>query len=145
MSEILVSSTITWREILRNLFLILAFTVASVGSHSSLANAASINGTWSGSGYVQPSNGKRETVRCKVTYSQQSAKVYGVSAVCASPSTKIRQTGEVLMVNPNRYVGDFYNSDFDISGRVNVSISGNNQTVSFKSGSGHGSLSLSKR
>jgi len=123
----------------------MAVTVAAVAGHSDTSHAASLSGTWSGSGYVQPSNGQRESVRCKITYSRQSDKVFGVSAVCASPSAQIRQTGEVLMVNENRYVGDFYNSSYDISGRVNVSISGSSQTVSFKSASGHGSLSLSKR
>lgn len=128
---------------MRNHFLALA--LAAVAMTGTPAAAASIGGTWSGSGYVQPSNGQRETVRCRVTYSKQSDKVFGVSAVCASPSAKIRQTGEVLMVNPNRFVGDFYNSSYDISGRVNVSINGNRQTVSFKSASGHGSMTLSKR
>lgn len=130
---------------MRYLFLALAFTALAVTGHASPILAASINGTWSGNGYVQPSNGQRESVRCKVTYSQQTDKVFGVSAICASPSAKIRQTGEVLMVNENRYVGDFYNSEFDISGRVNVTISGSSQTVSFKSHSGHGSMSLNRR
>jgi hypothetical protein len=136
---------IMWSAILRTPFLALACAVVAITGYSAPSHAASLSGTWSGNGYVQPSNGQRESVRCRVTYSQQSDKVFGVSAVCASPSAKIRQTGEVLMVNESRFVGDFYNSDFDISGRVNVSIIGNSQTVSFKSSSGHGSLSLQKR
>ncbi len=108
-------------------------------------SAASLSGTWSGGGYVKPSGGKRERVKCRVTYRKQSSKVFSVSAVCASKSNKIRQSGEVLKVSSTRYVGDFYNSDFDISGRVRVKISGSRQTVSFKSSSGHGSMTLSKR
>lgn len=106
------------------------------------AYAASLSGSWSGSGYVNPKNGKRERVRCRVTYSRQSSKVFGVRAACATSSTKILQTGEVLMVNPNRYVGDFYNSQFDVSGRVRISIRGSSQTVTFSSASGHGSMTL---
>lgn len=109
------------------------------------AQAASLSGTWSGSGYVNPKDGPRESVRCRITYSQESATVYGVKAVCATTSTKIIQTGEVLMVNPSRYVGDFYNSQYDVSRRVRVSLRGVRQTVTFSSKKGHGSMTLRKR
>ncbi|KUO69480.1 MAG: hypothetical protein APF80_04640 [Alphaproteobacteria bacterium BRH_c36] len=144
-SRITIEARSNGERYLRNHIIALALAALAMTSNSSASLAGSIGGTWSGDGYVEPSNGQREAVRCRVTYSQQTDKVFGVSAVCASPSAQIRQTGEVLMVNPERYVGDFYNSAYDISGRVNVSISGNSQTVSFKSASGHGSLSLSKR
>lgn len=65
--------------------------------------------------------------------------------MCASPSANIKQTGELLKVNETRYVGDFYNPSFDISGRVSVTISGSTQTVSFKSASGSGGMTLRKR
>lgn len=109
------------------------------------SHAATIEGTWSGSGYVNPKDGPREKVRCRITYSKQSQKVFGVHATCATTSTKILQTGEVLMVNPNRYVGDFYNSQYDVSGRVRVRVSGGRQTVSFSSARGHGSITLHKK
>ncbi|MBU1211574.1 MAG: hypothetical protein KJ587_09925 [Alphaproteobacteria bacterium] len=108
------------------------------------AQAASLSGTWSGSGYVKPTKGPRESVRCRVTFSRQSSKVYGVRAVCASASAKIIQTGELLMVNPNRYVGDFYNAQFDIAGRVRISLTGSSQKVTFSSKNGHGSMTLRK-
>jgi len=110
-----------------------------------VADAASLSGTWHGSGFVNPSSGNREKVRCRITYRRQSKKVFHVSAVCASTSGKIRQTGQLLMVNTKRYIGDFYNSDFDISGRVRVLLRGTRQTVSFSSPSGHGRITLRKR
>lgn len=119
-------------------FLILAG--AATPSH-----AASLDGTWSGTGHVTPKDGKREKVQCKISYSKQSDKVFAVKATCATASNKILQTGEVLMVNNTRYVGDFYNSEYDISGRVHVTISGSSQTVSFSSGRGSGSVRLRKR
>lgn len=108
------------------------------------ANAADLSGTWSGSGSVSPKDGKTEAVRCKVTYSPEGAAI-GVAATCASSSTTIRQTGSLTKVSDNKYVGDFYNSDYDISGRVRVSVSGSSQTVTFSSPRGSGSLSLSRR
>ena len=130
---------------MRKLFLALPVLLATLAGSSLTAHAGPIDGTWSGSGYVQVTDGKREKVRCRVTYSRQTDKVFSVKATCASPSNKIYQTGEVLKVGNDRYVGDFYNNQFDISGRVRVSVSGSSQTVSFKSASGHGSMSLSKR
>ena len=55
---------------------------------------------------------------------------------------KFYQTGEVLMVNPDRYVGDFYNPEFDVSGRVHVTVRGSSQTVTFSGRQGHGSMTL---
>lgn len=114
-----------------------------LGSMPAIA-ADGLSGTWSGSGSVSPKDGKTESVRCKVTYSPEGAAV-GVSATCASASNTIRQTGSLTMVSPNKYVGDFYNSEYDISGRVRVTVSGSSQTVTFSSPRGSGSLSLSRR
>ena len=128
------------RQTLTPLFLVLAaFAV------SEPVVAAGIEGTWSGRGYVKPADGKRETVRCKITYRRQTKKVFSVLAVCATPSAKIHQTGEVLMVRKNRFVGDFYSSEYDISGRVRVTLRGSRQTVTFSSARGRGSVTLSKR
>lgn len=113
-----------------------------MGAGSPSAMADPLAGTWSGGGYVQPKNGQREKVSCRVTYKRESAKVYGVRATCASTSAKIQQTGEVLHVSGNRYVGDFYNPQFDVSGRVRVLISGSSQTVTFSGASGSGSMTL---
>ena len=112
---------------------------------SEAAYSEPLQGTWSGSGTVAPTGGQREMVRCRVSYSPQGSKVVAVSATCTSASTTIHQTGQLSMVTPNRYVGDFYNSEYDISGRIRVSVSGSSQTVTFSSPRGKGSLSLRKQ
>lgn len=109
------------------------------------AVAVGLNGTWSGSGYVKPTSGERESVRCRVTFNRQSSKVFGVRATCASSSNNIRQTGEVLMIRPNYYVGDFYNRQYDISGRIRVTVRGSTQTVTFSGDNGRGQLTLRKQ
>ncbi len=108
------------------------------------ASAAPLEGSWRGSGFVNPKSGNREKVRCKMSYKRESTKVFRVTAVCASPSAKIRQTGELLKINPNLYVGDFYNGEYDISGRVRVILNGHHQTVSFSSPNGSGRITLKK-
>lgn len=126
-------------------YLALAAAMLCLQTYASPLYAASLSGAWSGGGYISPSKGKRERVSCRVSYSRQSSKVYSVAAVCATTSAKIRQSGEVLMVRPNLYVGDFYNRQLDISGRIRVVIRGSRQTVTMSSSSGGGRLSLRKR
>ncbi len=109
------------------------------------AAAAPLNGSWSGSGIIRPTDGDAERVRCRVSYSRLSQKVYSVSATCASASNTIRQTGELLMVRPNVFVGDFYNQQFDIRGRIRVVVRGGTQTVTLSSRNGRGSLKLRRR
>ena len=109
------------------------------------ARAVSLEGAWSGSGVVNPKDGQREKVRCRISYRQESANVFGVVATCATSSVKFRQTGKLLQVNPTRYVGDFHNPEYDVSGRVRVMVRGSVQTVTFQSVRGSGSVTLRKR
>ncbi len=109
------------------------------------AVAATLEGSWVGSGYVKPSKGQRERVRCHVSYTKLSSKVFAVSARCATSSLNIRQTGTILGVRPSVFVGDFHNSEFDIRGRIRVTVSGKRQTVKLSSSDGTGQLNLRKR
>ena len=116
-----------------------------IAQSASPAAAASLAGSWSGGGSIKPASGQRERVRCRVSYSRLTRKVFSVSARCATSSATIRQTGELLMIRPNLYVGDFYNRQFDIRGRIRVVISGSSQTVTLSSRNGNGRLRLRKR
>ena len=120
--------------------LLLAVSAAPVS-----AAAVALDGTWSGSGYIKPTSGHRERIRCRVTFDRQSPKVFGVRATCASSSNSVRQTGEVLMIRPNYYAGDFYNRQYDMSGRIRVRVTGSTQTVTFSGESGRGKLRLHKQ
>jgi hypothetical protein len=125
-----------------SLLLLMALAlVFSVGR----ADAASLEGSWSGSGVVNPTDGPREKVRCRISYRRESAKVYGLTATCATRSNKVQQTGTLLMVSATSYVGDFYNPAHDISGRVRVVVRGSRQTVTFKSARGSGRVTLRRR
>ena len=122
--------------------LVMALSALPIGSAQA---APGLEGTWSGSGYVVPKSGDRENVRCRVRFSRQSTKVYSVDATCSSATTNVVQTGEVLEVSAGRYAGDFYNPQYDISGRIRIQMSGNHQTVNFSGAQGQGSLSLTKQ
>ncbi|XSG83302.1 MAG: hypothetical protein ACPW61_05855 [Methyloligella sp. ZOD6] len=129
---------------MRKLLLFVAPLALAISSLSATA-ASGIEGTWSGSGTANPKNGKAESIRCKVTYRRESPKVVGVNALCATSSNKFRQTGSLLQVNDSRYVGDFHNAQFDVSGRLTVTVRGGSQSVSFSSPRGTGSMNLRKQ
>lgn len=121
-----------------------AFAVGIIALAPS-SQAASLSGEWVGGGFIEPRSGTRERVRCRVRYSRISRNVFSVSARCASPSGALNQTGEVVRVRANRYVGDFYNAQFNESGRARVIVQGRRQSVTVTTGSGRGRLTLRKR
>lgn len=123
--------------------LVCAITLLAV-SGPAAAQPVSLEGNWTGGGYAEAISGHRERVSCRVRYTRESADVFGVHAVCASQSVKLVQTGTVSRAGANRYVGEFYNAEFDVAGRVRVVVSGTSQTVTLSSDRGAGTLSLSK-
>ena len=103
-----------------------------------------LEGNWSGSGTVQQTEGAPEKVSCRINYMRETDKVFRVAAKCATTSHQINQSGQLLMVNPGVYVGEFHIPSYDIAGRIRVVVEGSAQTMTFKSSRGHGSLTLKK-
>ncbi len=110
------------------------------------ALAQDISGRWSGFGQAKiASNGKLESFRCRVAYDRQTSRVFSVRAVCANPSVRIIQTGTVLKVRQNTFIGDLYSQEFDVRGRVRVVVTGSRQTVTVRASSGSGLIKLKRR
>ena len=108
------------------------------------AQSHKLEGPWRGGGHFKPKSGSRETVKCRVSYSKITDKIFSVSGICANASSTVRQSGEILKVGRNSYVGDFKNMNFDVSGRIRVKVNGSRQTMTLISESVTGSLSLSR-
>ena len=111
---------------------------------TSLAQAAGLEGSWSGSGTVRFASGAEEQARCRAHYSRRSNAVYVLRATCATASGKAAQSATLQKVGDNRYSGTFYNSEYDISGRIYVIIRGSSQSVRLNSSSGSASFRLSR-
>lgn len=120
-------------------------SLCAVAPAGVFAQGGSLEGSWTGGGYAEVTSGQRENVSCRVRYIRESADVFGVSAVCASKSVKLTQTGSVSRVAANRYIGDLYNAEYDVAGRVRIVVSGSSQSVTMTSKRGSGSLTLSRR
>lgn len=123
---------------------VLTLLVAAAGFPTGV-QAQEIAGYWRGSGTVAPAEGQRERVRCRVTFRRISARGYGFSARCASQSANINQSGSVYRTGRSSYAGEFFNPDYNISGRVRIRVSGGRQYVTLSSAQGTGQLTLFKR
>lgn len=127
------------------LFATVAFGGFSIVSAVTNAAAADdLEGTWSGSGTVTyASSGDKERARCRATFRKATANSYSVSGSCATQSGKASQTAEVFKLTENRYRGNFYNQEFDISGTMSVIVRGRSLTATLTSSTGTGVLNLS--
>jgi hypothetical protein len=105
---------------------------------------ASLEGSWSGGGTVTFASGAKEQARCRAHFSRAGKESYTVNATCATASGRAAQTARVRQVGNNRYSGSFYNSEYSISGVINIVVHGASQTVQLISSSGSGVLNLSR-
>jgi hypothetical protein len=107
------------------------------------AQAISIAGAWSGNGTVTLPSGSSEKVRCQATF-RQSGNSASMSATCASPSTRVKQTAELSRVAANRFSGDFNNPEYGITGSIRIVVNGNTLNASMSGGGGSAIISLSR-
>jgi len=110
---------------------------------SSKLTVASLEGSWSGGGTLSFAGGK-EQAQCTARFSRAGAHSYTVNATCATASGKAAQTATVRQVGTNRYSGRFYNSEYSISGDIDIIVRGSSQIVRLTSESASGVLNLSR-
>lgn len=108
------------------------------------AQSSRLDGTWNGSGRMVLSSGNAERVRCRATFRRQAARTFAMSAICATPSARVSQTGRVQQVSAGRYDGRFYNREYDVSGTVRITLRGNRMSASLAGGGASAFLSLSR-
>ena len=106
--------------------------------------AGSLEGSWSGGGTVSFASGARERASCRARYSRAGKNSYTVNATCATASGRAAQTASVRQVGENRYSGSFYNSEYGISGVMQVVVRGTSQSVRLISDSASAVLNLSR-
>ena len=104
--------------------------------------SADLAGSWRGSGSVQFAAGQRERAQCRASYSRTSSRSYALRATCATASGRASQTATLRYVGGNRYQGNFYNRDYDVSGTITVAVDGNCQVVRLSSESGSATFEM---
>jgi len=105
---------------------------------------ASLEGSWNGGGTVSFASGGTEQARCRARFNRAGEHSYAVNATCATASGRAAQTATVRQVGNNRYSGSFYNSEYSISGVIDIVVHGSTQTVRLISDSGSAVLNLSR-
>ena len=100
------------------------------------AAAASIEGSWIGSGTVSH-RANADRVQCRVRYTKSSENNYATSSVCTA------EHGRYEISGGNRYQGT--STSGNETGRVIMVHRGNQQSVTVTSPSGSAKLTLSRR
>ena len=121
-----------------------AIAVLSGAAFSAMAENASLEGSWSGSGTVTFPNGGTEAARCKASFRRQGEDKFSMNALCATPSGKVAQTAQLERTGGNRFAGDFQNSEYGIAGQINIVVRGNSLNAALNGGGASASLKLSK-
>ncbi len=108
------------------------------------ADPATLDGTWAGGGTVTLSSGAKEQARCRATFRRQTANAFTMSAVCATASARVTQSGELIRAGANRFTGDFSNQEYGVSGQVSITVDGRAMTAIMRGGGGSARLSLNR-
>jgi hypothetical protein len=108
------------------------------------AQAADLEGTWSGGGTIVFASGGKENARCKASFERISARQFNVSASCATASARVDQVARVHQVGDNTFAGRFTNADYNVSGNIKLTVNGRSQTVQLVSDGASGTFSLRK-
>ena len=111
---------------------------------SKKVSVASLEGAWSGGGTISFASGGSEQARCRARFSRAGERSYTVNATCATASGRAAQTATVRQVSNNRYSGRFYNSEYSISGVIDIIVHGSSQIVRLTGDSASGVLNLSR-
>ena len=119
---------------------VLMFSLAA--SPEAPAQSGGLEGSWRGGGSVSFASGQKERAQCRAQYRRASGSSYTVTATCATPSGRATQTATLRQVGGNTYQGQFHNSEYDVSGTIFVTVSGNRQSIRLTGDAGSASIEL---
>src|SRR5262245_20916198 len=117
-------------------------TAGLVASHGVAAQSAGLEGSWHGGGSVAFASGQRERAQCHAQYRRASDRAYTVTATCATPSGRATQVATLRQTGGNTYQGQFRNNEYDVSGTIVVTVSGNRQSVRLTGDGGSAAFEL---
>ena len=120
-----------------------AMALSLVGAEAR-AESAMLVGIWAGNGDINFASGSKEKARCRAHFSKTGARSYEMSASCATSSAKVDQTAQLTKVGANRYVGSFYNQEYNTGGSIKITVSGRTGDVSLAGEAGTAFFRLRK-
>ena len=109
------------------------------------ADAASVTGSWAGSGKVKLKTGQVEPIRCRIRYEESSGRTFVMTVNCAHANGTFKQSGRVVKKSASRYTGRLYSQEYGVSGDISITVNGKSQTLRAKSAKGTASITLRRK
>jgi hypothetical protein len=99
-------------------------------------------GSWAGSGQIKLENGKSEALKCRAFYTQKEAESLGLAIRCASASNKIELRAN-LNQNGNRITGNWEERTFNAAGSVTGRVTSGRISLAISGGAFSGAMNVS--
>jgi hypothetical protein len=114
--------------------LAVAATLSIVGVTATPAAAQTIVGSWSGGGLIIFPSGEKERARCRATFRKAGGGGVSMNGVCATASVRVSQSASLSRLTSTTYSGEFFNTEFNISGSIRIRMQGNRLNASLNGG-----------
>jgi hypothetical protein len=111
-----------------------AATLSIVGVTATPAAAQTIVGSWSGGGLIIFPSGEKERARCRATFRKAGGGGVSMNGVCATASVRVSQSASLSRLTSTTYSGEFFNTEFNISGSIRIRMQGNRLNASLNGG-----------
>jgi len=108
------------------------------------AAAQSLVGSWAGGGTITYPSGERESARCRATFQTVGGGGVSMRAICATPSIRVVQNAALSRLTGSTYSGEFYNTEYGISGSIRIKVQGNRLNASLAGGGGSAQFNLNR-
>ena len=112
----------------------LAGAIGVVGVAATPATAQSLVGSWSGGGMIVFPSGETERARCRATFRNLSGGGVSMQGVCATASVRVSQSASLSRLTATSYSGEFYNTEYNLSGSIRIRLQGNKLNASLNGG-----------
>jgi hypothetical protein len=122
--------------------IILAASLAAASEP--VAAADGLAGRWNGTGTVVLPSGAAERARCRATFKKAGGRGFDMDAVCATSSLRVAQTATLQQSGPNRFSGEFLNTEYNVQGTINLTLQGDKLTAALRGGGGTAYFSLTR-
>lgn len=109
------------------------------------AFAAAIEGSWKGKGTARLTSGEVEGLLCRIRYEKSTGKTFVLHITCAHSNGIFEVSGRIVRLGASRYSGHLYSEQHSVSGKVNISVSGNRQTLKATSANGSATVILTRQ
>jgi hypothetical protein len=120
-----------------------AISAIALASAPTGACAASLEGSWSGTGTVSY-KGSTDQVRCRVRYTRAGGSAYTYTSTCATENGRYELVGQISSSGGNRYTGSVESTSHKGGGRVLLIHNGRSLSVTVTSNIGSAKLRFSR-